>query len=515
MRRLLLIILVAVAGFGAGCASLPPPQDRAASAAYRDTASTSLGQMVAPLVAAHPGLSGFHDTENPYEAFAARVLLAQAAERSIDLQYFIWHDDEVGLLMWQALWQAAERGVRVRLLLDDANLQGLDPLLAALDAHPNIELRLYNPFVTRGSRGIGYLTDFRRLNRRMHNKSFTVDNQVTVIGGRNIANEYFGAAAGLGFADIDVVGIGPVVQQVSKAFDLYWNSESAYPAAPFVGPPSAEAAAALQARFAATQASADAGAYLDAVRRSGYLQALRERRRGFVWAPGEVLYDLPSKTLDHADRHDVLLFPALAARLGRPTAGVDIVSPYFVPGDDGTATLTELARSGVRVRVLTNSLASSDERVVHAGYLKRRQELLRAGVQLYELKPSAGEASLEVRGRFGAAKVSGLHAKTYAVDEARIFIGSFNFDQRSARLNTEMGVVIDSPVFAKRLAEVFDQGAPAIAYEVRLAADGQNLEWIERTPSGERRVHAVDPESTWAQRFVIGLLAGLPIDWLL
>jgi putative cardiolipin synthase len=403
----------------------------------------------------------------------------------------------------------------VRLLLDDANLQGLDPLLAALDAHPNIELRLYNPFAWRGSRGVGYVTDFRRLNRRMHNKSFTVDNQVTVIGGRNIANEYFGAASGLGFADVDVVGIGPVVQQVSQEFDRYWNSDSAYPAAPFVGPPSAAAAAALQDRFRATQASPDAVAYLDAVRRSAFVKDLHARALAFVWANGEVLYDSPSKTLDHSDRNDVLLFPALAARIGRPTQGIDIVSPYFVPGDVGTAMLAELARSGVRVRVLTNSLASSDERVVHAGYLKRRQDLLRAGVQLFELKPSAGEASLEVRGRFGAAKVAGLHAKTYAVDEARIFVGSFNFDQRSARLNTEMGVVIDSPVFARRLAEVFDKGAAAIGYEVRLAPDGTGLQWIEHTASGARKVHDVEPESTWGQRFVIGFLAGLPIDWLL
>ncbi|MBX3645022.1 MAG: phospholipase D family protein, partial [Rubrivivax sp.] len=194
---------------------------------------------------------------------------------------------------------------------------------------------------------------------------------------------------------------------------------------------------------------------------------------------------------------------------------LDIFSPYFVPGAEGTAALTELAQAGVQVRVLTNSLASSDERVVHAGYLKRRHDLLRAGVHLYELKPTAADTSLRVRGRFGPAKVSGLHAKAYAVDGQRFFIGSYNFDERSARLNTEMGLVLDSRVAAARQAELFDQVVPAIAYELRLAPDGQNLQWLERDPSGAVTVYDVDPHTTFWQRFQVGFLAGLPIDWLL
>ena len=219
--------------------------------------------------------------EDPHDAFAARVLLARAAERSLDVQYFIWHGDAVGTLLWEALWQAAERGVRVRLLVDDANNAGLDPMLAALDAHPNIELRLYNPFVNRGSRALGYLTDFSRLNRRMHNKSFTADNQVSVVGGRNIADEYFGAAEGLGFADLDVMAIGPVVQEVSREFDLYWNSPSAYPAAPFVGPPPADPAAVLQPRFEAVPQDPRAALYL----RGGAAGAVRP---GVARAPAGV-----------------------------------------------------------------------------------------------------------------------------------------------------------------------------------------------------------------------------------
>jgi putative cardiolipin synthase len=514
-RRLPILVLVACVGILAGCTTLPPPTDQTPSQALTDTAQTRLGQAVVPLVAQHPGLSGFMPFEDPHDAFAARVLLARAAERSLDVQYFIWHGDAVGTLLWQALWQAAGRGARVRLLVDDANNAGLDPVLAALDAHPNIELRLYNPFVNRGSRALGYLSDFSRLNRRMHNKSFTADNQISVVGGRNIADEYFGAAEGLGFADLDVMAIGPVVQEVSREFDLYWNSPSAYLAAPFVGPPPADPAAVLQPRFDAVPQDPRAALYLEAARQAPFVQELLERRLEFDWATGQVLYDNPAKTLDAEARSDLLLLPVLIQRMGSPQKRLDAISPYFVPGAVGTKLLADMAQRGVQVRILTNSLASSDERVVHAGYLKRRMDLLRAGVQLYELKPGAAKSSLRVRGRFGPGKVSGLHAKTYAVDGARIFVGSFNFDQRSAHLNTEMGLVIDSPTAAKQLADAFDTEVPDIAYQVRIAPDGVNLQWVERTPSGATVVYDVDPETSAWQRLQVGFLSGLPIDWLL
>ena len=507
--------LAALVWLAAGCTTLPPPAGRTPSQAFADTASTALGAAVDPLAAAHPGLSGFLAFEDPHDAFAARVLLAGAAERSIDAQYFVWHDDAVGTLMWEALWQAAQRGVRVRLLLDDAGTAGLDPVLAALDAHPNIELRLYNPFPTRGPRALGYLTDFSRLNRRMHNKAFIADNQAGVVGGRNIADEYFGAAEGLGFADLDVLAIGAVVQAVSSEFDLYWNSASAYPAAPFVGPLPADPAAVLQPRFDAVQQDPQAARYLQAVHGAPFVRELLERRLVFDWATAQVLYDDPAKTLDADDRADLLLLPVLMQRMGMPRKRLDIISPYFVPGATGTGMLADLARRGVQVRVLTNSLASSDESVVHAGYAKRRLDLLRAGVRLWELKPGAAAESMRVRGRFGPAKVSGLHAKTYAVDGARIFIGSFNFDQRSAHLNTEMGLVIDSPWAAQQLAQVFETEVPDVAYEVRIGPDGTSLQWVEHRAGGGTAVHDADPETNLWQRLKIGFLEGLPIDWLL
>ena len=489
-------------------------EGRNATTALADTSGTRLGLAIAPGVAANPGKAGIHALPNPHDAFAARVLLAAAAEKSLDVQYFIWHGDQVGYLLFEAIWQAAERGVRVRMLLDDLDTGGLDPTIAALDAHPNIEVRLYNPLVERAARPLNFLTDFTRVNRRMHNKSFTADNEVSVVGGRNIGNEYFGAGSGVGFADLDVIAVGPVVKDVSKEFDLYWNSPSAYPAASFVGAPGRMAASDLEATFDATRADTKSVAYLDAVRATPIIRNLLDRQLAFEWATVHVVYDDPAKTLDTTSRTDVLLFPELVRTLGRPNRTFDLVSPYFVPGADGTATLEALANTGVKVRILTNSLAASDVKSVHAGYAKRRQDLLQAGVQLFELKPTAEKESLESEGRFGAGSSVALHAKTFAVDSSRIFVGSFNFDQRSALLNTEMGLVIESPRLAQQLSAFFDAEVPMIAYEVRLTPDGRDLVWIEHTSSGEKR-YAADPGTGWFLRRKIDILSILPIEWLL
>ncbi len=508
------LVLVTLGLLG-GCASpLPSLEGRAASSALSDTSGTRLGRALAAEVAAHPGMSGIHSLGNPRDAFAARAVLAAAADRSLDVQYYIWHGDPVGYLLFEALWQAAERGVRVRLLLDDNNTAGLDPTLAALDAHPNIELRLYNPFLQRGARWLGYATDFSRLNRRMHNKSFTADNQVTVVGGRNIGDEYFGVGDGMVFADLDVVAVGPAVAEVSKQFDLYWNSASAYPASALLDAPGPQAAAELQARFASARADPQALVYLEAVRSTGLVRDLLARTLAFEWARAQLVHDDPAKTLDTARRIDVLLFPDLVRAIGRPQRSLDLVSPYFVPGEEGTAALAALAGRGVTVRILTNSLAASDVSAVHAGYAKRREALLRAGVQLYELKPTAGQALPDSRTGMGSSSSSGLHAKTFAVDGERIFVGSFNFDPRSALLNTEMGLVIESPALARMLAQGFDAQVPLLAYEVRLAPDGRGLQWVERSAAGEK-VFDTEPDTSAMRRLGVGVMSVLPIEWLL
>jgi putative cardiolipin synthase len=228
---------------GGGCASLPDVGEREASVAVTDTADTRLGRVVQSQAASHPGDSGIYPLERPQDAFVARAVLARATDRALDVQYYIWHDDTTGCLLLEELWRAAQRGVRVRLLLDDNGVAGLDPLLAALDSHPGIEVRLFNPFVNRTFRVLGYATDFERLNRRMHNKSFTADSQATIVGGRNVGDEYFGAGQDMVFADLDVLGVGPVAGEVGAAFDLFWNSASAYPAAAIIGAPAKEAVA--------------------------------------------------------------------------------------------------------------------------------------------------------------------------------------------------------------------------------------------------------------------------------
>jgi putative cardiolipin synthase len=499
-----------------GCASLPPLEGREATSAMTDTADTRLGRSAQAEAAAHPGKSGIYALERPQDAFVARVVLTRAAERSLDVQYYIWHGDTTGYLMFEELWNAAERGVRVRLLLDDNGVAGLDPTIAALDSHPHIEVRLFNPFANRSMRLLGYLTDFDRLNRRMHNKSFTADSQVTIVGGRNIGDEYFGAGPHMVFADLDVVGIGPVAGDVAQAFDLYWNSESAYPAQGIIGQPKADAVSVMQARFAQVRASPAAIEYGQALQATRLVEQLVAQELPLVWAPVELVYDEPTKTLGKAQASELLL-TRMNQALGPAQRQVDIISPYFVPGKQGTRVLSAYPQRGVQLRILTNSLAATDVGAVHAGYAKRRAPLLRGGAKLYELKPDARLAAGTPRSdgsrRTGSSSAS-LHAKTFSVDRHRVFVGSFNLDPRSVALNTEIGVVIESPELAAAVSDGLDSNAERRAYEVRLAPDGHGLEWIERTAQGEVR-YDTEPKTSWFKRFGVKLMSWLPIEWLL
>lgn len=494
-----------------GCATLPSHDDRTTSQAPSDTANTSVGKAIAPLVDAHPDRTGVYAMPLPTDAFAARILLAAAAQRSLDAQYYIWHGDRTGYFLFEAAWKAAERGVRVRLLLDDVNTAGLDETIAALNDHPNIQVRLYNPLPQRSLRAINFLTDFERVNRRMHNKSFIVDNQAAVLGGRNIGDEYFHASDDLVFTDLDVLVIGSAVREVSAAFDRYWNSPSAYPANLLVGAAAPDSRDKLLAKFEANRNDPATAKYADAVRTTPIVRDLIERQLPLEWVSATVVSDDPAKTLDAEGRTDILLFTALLRVVGPPRESFDLVSPYFVPGDDGTAALAALAQRGVKVRILTNSLASSDVVAVHAGYAGRRHDLLRAGVRLYEFKPSARTNA--DRSALGSGSAGVLHAKTFAVDRERIFVGSFNFDQRSARLNTEIGLVMSGASLARQLGDALDHELSNVAYEVRLTSDSQ-LEWIEYTPSGEKR-YSVEPGTTVGLRTKAWFLSLLPIEWLL
>lgn len=492
---------------------LPPLANRGVSTMLADTGQTRLKKAITPLTAAHPGASGIYPMPVARDAFAARAMMAQAAERTLDVQYYIWRNDMTGTLLLKALHSAAERGVRVRLLLDDNNTPGLDLALAALDAHKNIEVRLFNPFAIRAPRWIGYATDFSRLNRRMHNKSFTADNQATIIGGRNIGDEYFDATERVAFADLDVIAVGPVVTEVSKDFDRYWSSASSYPVATLLPPADAAQIEEIAVAASRIERAPAAVAYTNAMRDSNFVRDLVQGKLELEWAPTRMISDDPAKGLGLA-APDVQLLHKLKEIIGESTSRFDLVSPYFVPTAEGVEAFTALTQRGVKIRVLTNSLEATDVAAVHAGYAKRREALLDAGVVLHELRRLSPDTHASERAGVGSGSSgSSLHAKTFSVDRSRVFIGSFNFDPRSAALNTELGFVIDSPSLAQRIEAALNTRIPASAYEVR-RSEGGPLYWIENR-DGTLVRHDTEPGTTFWKRAAVGMMSVLPIEWLL
>lgn len=501
----------------------PPPP-----AAFPDRSGTALARAIAPQAAAHPHRSGVVPLADSLEAFAARELLARAAERTLDVQYYIWHRDKTGTLMLGEMLRAAERGVRVRILVDDNGISGMDDALAALDSHPNAAVRIFNPFTIRRARPLLYLTDFPRLNRRMHNKTFTADGVATIVGGRNIGDEYFGAREGDLFADLDVLAVGPIAASVEADFERYWQSASAYPAADILRPAGPGGIARLRAEAEAMEKSAAARAYVRAVSATELVSDLLSGDLALEWARVTMVSDDPAKGLGRAPPGGTLA-ERLGAILDHPKRSVKIVSGYFVPGREGTEELARLARSGIEVSVLTNGLATTDVAIVHSGYEHRRRALLEAGVRLFEMKPdedaSRGRLHLFRRGSGldGSGSGSGpvfrgsgasLHAKTFAKDGERLFIGSFNFDPRSFELNTEIGFIIDSEALATRLERAFAEDVPGRAYEVRLGAGGR-LEWLHTLEDGRREVLTTEPHTTPLTRGLMRVLSWLPIEWLL
>jgi len=509
--RLLSVALLVGSALLAGC-SLPEQQLTSSSALTAEEArATRLGLALAPQLAAHPGHNGIHALADPHDAFAARVLLARSAERTLDVQYYIWHGDLTGTLLLEELHKAADRGVRVRLLLDDNGTAGLDAELAALALHPQIEVRLFNPFVVRNPKWLGYLTDFSRANRRMHNKSFTADNQATIIGGRNIGDEYFGATEGVLFADLDVLAIGPIVGALSTDFDRYWASGSSYAVEQILPAVSATGLEQLSRQAERVEHDAAAARYVAAIARSDFIRRMLDNDLQLEWANARMVTDDPAKGLGLAADEDLLLYQ-LGQILESPLNEVVLVSPYFVPAAAGTEAFVAMAQRGIKVRILTNALEATDVVAVHAGYAKRRRDLLRAGVELFEMRRLSPQLERNPSaGPFGSSG-SSLHAKTFAVDGQRIFIGSFNFDPRSANLNTELGFVIDSPALARRVHEAFEDSIPDNAYEVRLEED--ELYWIERRDGRQIRFDH-EPNTGLLKRGFIVFLSLLPIEWLL
>jgi putative cardiolipin synthase len=458
-------------------------------------------------------MAGLYALAGGEEALAARVAIVEAAERSLDVQYYIWRGDRSGLYLFEALRRAARRGVRVRLLLDDNNTTGLDETLMTLDAEAQIEVRLFNPFAQRKLRSLAYLHDFSRLNRRMHNKSLTSDGSVTIIGGRNIGDEYFDAVPEAAFADLDVLAVGPIVGQVSTDFDRYWASGSAYPVASLVAAP---AQAVVEERLAAMAAVARDDGAENGARGREFLDTLLRGDSRLTWAVTRLVSDDPAQVLE-ASLPPAPLVERLEEILGTPRTLLEIVTAYFVPLQEGVDYLSALVRRGVDVRVLTNSLAATDVVAVHAGYARWRKALLEAGVSLYEYKPLAptpgsGSAGGSGAGSLGSSS-SSLHAKTFSVDHARVVIGSFNFDPRSLQLNTELGFIVDSPELARAVEDAFGDKVPRTAWQVTLTDAGE-LQWTGMEDGVATR-HDHEPAANFWRRAGAAAYSILPFDWLL
>lgn len=507
---LLLFLLTTV-----GCASLPDISDRIVSHAFPDTADTALGRGFTGKVRSHPGLSGAYPLGRGLDAFVARAALCRLAEWSIDAQYYLLHDDLVGNLFTAELVRAADRGVRVRLLVDDMAIGDRDLGAAVLSSHPNIEVRLFNPFARGSSKLLQFITRFGSVTRRMHCKSFVVDNQAAILGGRNIGDEYFEAGRDLAFFDLDVLLIGPVVQQVSDFYDLYWNCDFAYPAEAIRGTPipPAEAAVARREHLDFVRSHADSP-YLAALRESHLANAIRTGSVSFDWGPANLVYDDPKKLLSDPDDEEHHLSRKIAPTFEEVEQELLIVSPYFVPGDGGVDFLTGLVRKGVRVAVLTNSLAGNDVSIVHAGYAKYREGLLRGGVELYEMRPALSrDERVAAGGAFGSSH-SSLHAKTFCFDRQKVFIGSLNLDPRAMLHNAEVGVVIESGSLCRDFAEWFDGSLPQIAYRLTLHTNYYGSKYIEwyGLDEGEPRTFYADPHSSSFKRFGLAVLGILPIE---
>jgi putative cardiolipin synthase len=502
------IFLATALAFLCGCASVDFDMPKTVSTAPTDTADTYLGKQLVGIADEHPDQSGFYPLSDGIDALSVRLLMAERAERSIDAQYYLIKMDIVGSAFIHALLRAADRGVHVRLLLDDIFTGGYDAGMAGLASHPNFEIRIFNPFARRSARFMDGITSFSRINRRMHNKSFTVDNQVTLIGGRNIADEYFGARVDAKFADLDVLAIGPVVQDVSNMFDEYWNHERAAPVAAFAKMPDDPAAELERVRAGLEQAGQD-------IKETVYAAAVRDKvldyietdSNPFVWAPYTLAVDSPDKSFKSKAAEAASITTALRESLLAAEKEMIVISPYFVPRKAGIEAFTEVQNRGIQVTIITNSLAANNQSSVHGGYAPSRKPLLKAGVKIYEVRPDADVSGSELTAASGAKAT--LHTKAFIVDQKELFIGSFNFDPRSANINTELGVIIRSPELAEQMSAAIAAALAKQTFEVFLNEKGQ-LRW-RALEDGKEVIYKKEPQTSWWQRFKAGFMRMLPI----
>ena len=467
----------------------------------------------------HPDLSGYHPIVTGANAFAARSILTGMATRNIDAQYYIWHNDQAGQLLLKDLWEAAERGVIVRLLLDDFNNSAkFDQHLLRFASHPNIAVRIINPLMHRKFSTLNYVTGLPRINRRMHNKSMTFDKQITIIGGRNIGNEYLSNDQSSQFADLDVLLIGKVVADIDNSFASYWSSPLSFDIetlAKFDDDVTPDFLKALD-KLGIDEENNEGSSltvYKAAIKDSTIDTDLINKRVPFRWTDMQFLSDDVGK-LSKSVSSETNLVHQLRTLLGSPTKKLTIISSYFVPTKDGVDTLVKLAESGVDIKILTNSFDATDVTAVHSGYSQWRPSLLRSGVKIYELKSTAAEEKRDNKlWRARSQSSTSLHAKTFAVDDYQVFIGSYNVDPRSANINTEMGVIINDDELARQLHGALSDDLLNQAYEVKLLDNG-SLEW-HTLEDGKEVVYDSEPRVDMSDHVWLTIMSWLPIDWLL
>lgn len=498
------------------CSSLPEQPARAPSMAL-DGKGTQVDRLFSPAARANPGLSGVHLVDTGRGALRLRLAALAMADRSLDMQYFIWNSDQTGRLVAGHVLQAADRGVRVRLLLDDFNVGERDTPLAAMDAHPNIEVRIYNPNPNRSgvAKWFSLLGDFERLNQRMHNKSFTIDDTLAIVGGRNIGDEYFDAGEHLNFRDRELMVVGPVVPAISREFDAYWNSDRSFSIASLVSdPPDEEEVRQQRARLdnlnAAAEPNLQRQGYVDDTLDKSYIDQLRSE---LIWADARLIADEAPELADTESDKPKALARTIAKTAMQSQQEVLIESAYFVLGDPGLALFRGLNDRGVRVRALTNSLASNDVIPNHAGYARRRPLMLDSGIELFELRPDAASCKALIGSveRCTDGSVFGLHSKSVVFDRDTVFVGSFNLNMRSVFLNSELGLLVKSPELGQRIASDIEENmTPENSWQVTRSEDG-GLVWTG-VSNGENVSYRSEPETGSWRRFVSGFIALFPIE---
>ena len=475
--------------------------ERVESRKVVDTIATALGRAVSSWLQREAATAGVYRLDSGYDALGARIGLIDAAEKAIDVQSYLIKDDVSGNLIALHLAGAADRGVRVRLLMDDALTDEVDSGLLSLDEHEKIEVRVFNPFPRRRSRFISLLANFNILNRRMHNKTFTVDNQVTIVGGRNLADEYYQTGGETEFIDEDVLVVGAPVDEVSDGFDEYWNSPEAIPM---------EAFDAMVAHSHVNLSLHEARKLIADHRDSLFLRNVHDElidkllngNLELVSADVEVVQDYPDKVRNLVRRRPSVTSDYLQRMVSSARQELIIISPYFVPQKQGVEFFSSLARAGVRVIIVSNSLASTNHASVHAVYARYRKPLLRQGIELYELRPRLETMPTD-------SKLT-LHSKVATVDRERMFVGSFNLDPRSLYLNTEMGVAVDSKQLAGDMASSILESLPETAYKLELSPKGK-LQWLLQT-AGVQEIITTEPQSSLWRRFRTKLMSLLPIE---